>query len=131
MSIFDTLKFDNIEIGDLQSVDEMTIVPILGGDRGDVAKPESLSFRSTTSYGTMVFENNEYSSIEIHTFPYFDISPFQLSTCLVNSSIKLLHISLYLSLISYAILIILLPNVILYYLICDVNTFKQSFCNLS
>jgi len=59
MSIFKTLKFEDIEIGDLQSVDEMTIVPILGGERGDVAKPSSLSFRRTTSYGTMVFENTD------------------------------------------------------------------------
>ena len=57
MSIFTKLKFDNIEIGSVQSVDEMTIVPILGAERGDVAKPESLTFRRTTSYGTMVFEN--------------------------------------------------------------------------
>lgn len=57
MSIFTKLKFDKIEIGDVQSVDEMTIVPILGAERGAVAKPESLTFRRTTSYGTMVFEN--------------------------------------------------------------------------
>lgn len=59
MSIFKTLKFDNIEIGNVQSVDEMTIVPILGAERGDVAKPSCLTFRSTTSYGTMVFENSD------------------------------------------------------------------------
>lgn len=59
MSIFKTLKFEDIEIGDVQSVDEMTIVPILGGERGDVAKPGSLNFRRTTSYGTMVFENTD------------------------------------------------------------------------
>lgn len=57
MSIFTKLKFDKIEVGNVQSVDEMTIVPILGAERGDVAKPESLTFRRTTSYGTMVFEN--------------------------------------------------------------------------
>lgn len=59
MSIFKTLKFDNIEIGKVQSVDEMTLVPILGADRGDVAKPSSLNFKRTTSYGTMVFENSD------------------------------------------------------------------------
>ncbi len=57
MSIFEKLNFDKIEIGSVQSVDEMTIVPILGAERGAVAKPESLTFKSTTSYGTMVFEN--------------------------------------------------------------------------
>ncbi len=59
MSIFKTLKFDNIEIGNVQSVDEMTIVPILGAERGSIAKPSSLSFQRTTSYGTMVFENDD------------------------------------------------------------------------
>jgi len=59
MSIFDTLKFGGIEIGNVQSVDEMTLVPILGDERGEVAKPSSLSFKQTTSYGTMVFENND------------------------------------------------------------------------
>ena len=59
MSIFEKLKFDGIEVGSVQSVDEMTLVPILGRERGEVAKPESLRFRQTTSYGTMVFENND------------------------------------------------------------------------
>jgi hypothetical protein len=58
-TIFDKLKFTNIELGNVQSVDEMTIVPILGENRGEVAGPEHLKFRSTTSYGTMVFENDD------------------------------------------------------------------------
>lgn len=58
-TIFERLKFGRIEIGNVQSVDEMTIVPILGDDRGNVASPSSLKFRSTTSYGTMVFENDD------------------------------------------------------------------------
>ncbi len=58
-SIFNKLNFNRIEVGSVQSVDEMTIVPILGAERGDVAKPESLKFRQTTSYGTMVFENDD------------------------------------------------------------------------
>jgi len=57
MSIFKTLKFDNIELGSVQSVDEMTIVPILGAERGNVAHPKNLTFKRTTSYGTMAFEN--------------------------------------------------------------------------
>lgn len=57
MSIFKTLKFTDIEIGNIQSVDEMTIVPILGAERGDVASPTNLVFQSTSNYGTMVFEN--------------------------------------------------------------------------
>jgi len=58
-TIFAKLNFDKIEIGEVQSVDEMTIVPILGAERGDVAKPTSLTFKRTTSYGTMVFENTD------------------------------------------------------------------------
>lgn len=57
MSIFEKLKFTNIEIGSIQSVDEMTIVPILGAERGDVANPTNLVFQATSNYGTMVFEN--------------------------------------------------------------------------
>jgi len=59
MSIFKTLHFDGIEVGKVQSVDEMTIVPILGAERGTVAKPSSLIFKRTSSYGTMVFENTD------------------------------------------------------------------------
>lgn len=59
MNIFDKLKFNNIELGNLQAVDEMTIVPILGEKRGDVATPEQLQFKNTTTYGTMVFENTD------------------------------------------------------------------------
>ena len=61
MSIFTKLKFTDIEIGNVQSVDEMTIVPILGDKRGEVAGPEHLKFRSTTDYGTMVFKNDDPS----------------------------------------------------------------------
>lgn len=59
MSIFTKLKFDGIEIGNVQSVNEMSIVPILGAERGNVAKPKCLQFRATTSYGKMVFENTD------------------------------------------------------------------------
>lgn len=61
MNIFKKLKFTNIEIGNVQSVDEMTIVPILGDDRGEVASPQALKFQSTRGYGTMVFENEDPS----------------------------------------------------------------------
>lgn len=58
-NIFDKLKFAGIEIGRVQSVDEMTLVPILGADRGNVAAPEALKFKSTATYGSMVFENTD------------------------------------------------------------------------
>jgi len=59
MSIFDQLKFSDIGMGDVQSVDEMTIVPLVGPDRGNVAPPQSLQFQRTSGYGTMVFENKD------------------------------------------------------------------------
>ena len=58
MNIFNKLKFTGIEIGNVQSVDEMTVVPILGDNRGEVAGPEYLKFNTTSDYGTMVFEND-------------------------------------------------------------------------
>jgi hypothetical protein len=60
-TIFEKLNFTGIEIGRVQSVDEMAVVPILGANRGNVAEPECLKFRRTTDYGTMVFENEDKS----------------------------------------------------------------------
>lgn len=57
MSIFENLGFSDLGIGPLQSEDEMTVVPIVGPDRGNVADPQSLRFSRTAGYGTMVFEN--------------------------------------------------------------------------
>lgn len=59
MSILDDLNLRqaNLELGRVQSDDEMMVVPITGPGRTDVATPEHLRFRSTTSYGTMVFDN--------------------------------------------------------------------------
>lgn len=58
-TIFEKLNFTGLEIGRVQSVDEMTVVPILGGDRGNIAAPENVKFQKTTNYGTMVFENKD------------------------------------------------------------------------
>jgi len=60
-SIFDILNFKGkgVGIGPVQSVDEMTVIPLVGDDRGDVASPESLKFESTTTYGSMVFKNED------------------------------------------------------------------------
>jgi len=58
MSLLDRLNFiNNLELGDVQSSDEMTVVPLIGELRGEVAPPESLQFNRTTSYGSMEFEN--------------------------------------------------------------------------
>jgi len=58
MSIFDTLGFNNVDIGNIQSVREMTVVPILGSDRTkNISRPENIQFRRTSNYGTMEYEN--------------------------------------------------------------------------
>jgi len=59
MSLFETLGFSDLGIGPLQSEDEMTVVPIVGPSRGNVADPEHLRFSRTAGYGTMVFENKD------------------------------------------------------------------------
>jgi len=59
-SIFDILKFGKgVGIGPVQSVDEMTVIPLVGDNRGDVASPEALRFESTTNYGSMLFKNED------------------------------------------------------------------------
>lgn len=61
MSIFETLGFSDLGIGPIQSEDEMTVVPIVGPPRGNIADPENLTFSRTAGYGTMVFENKDTS----------------------------------------------------------------------
>lgn len=60
-SIFDILNFkgNGVGIGPVQSVDEMTVIPLVGDNRGDVASPDALKFESTTNYGSMVFKNED------------------------------------------------------------------------
>lgn len=58
-NIFETLKIKGLGIGTVQSVDEMTVIPLVGEDRGDVASPSSLKFQRTTSYGSMQFKNED------------------------------------------------------------------------
>jgi hypothetical protein len=59
MSIFETLKFADIDAGVIQSVDEMTVVPLIGKDLGEVANPLSLKFKQTNNYGSMIYENKD------------------------------------------------------------------------
>jgi len=59
MSIFKLLKFDDVNISGLQSVDEMMLVPLVGTTKSEVAKPQDLIFKSTTDYGTMRFRNDD------------------------------------------------------------------------
>ena len=60
-SIFDILKFNGkgIGVGPVQSVDEMTVIPLIGDNRGDIASPDSLKFERTTTYGSMSFKNED------------------------------------------------------------------------
>lgn len=65
-SIFEKLGFNDLEFDDIQSADEMTIIPIIGRDRtSEIAKPENLRFTRTTNYGSMCFENidSDYDAI--------------------------------------------------------------------
>lgn len=58
MSLLDSLNFiNNLSLGDVQSVDEMTVVPLIGELRQNVAPPEALQFTRTTAYGSMEFRN--------------------------------------------------------------------------
>jgi len=59
MSIFDKLKFTGLSISGIQSVDEMTVYPIVGPSHDEIARPSTLKFRRTSNYGTMVFDNED------------------------------------------------------------------------
>ena len=59
-SLLDKLDFINkLELGDVQSDEEMTIIPLIGELRHHVAPPESLQFTRTTTYGSMEFRNTD------------------------------------------------------------------------
>lgn len=60
MDLFEKLGFENLEVGKIQSVDEMTVIPITGKDRTDkIGNPEKIKFRRTTGYGSMEFTNED------------------------------------------------------------------------
>ena len=57
-SLLETLGFINtLEPGDVQSDEEMTVIPLIGDTLGHVASPEAIQFRRTTTYGTMQYDN--------------------------------------------------------------------------
>jgi hypothetical protein len=62
MSILKTLGFTNLNAGTVQVVDEMTVVPLISEDLGQVAEPFSLKFRRTNTYGSMIYENLDKES---------------------------------------------------------------------
>jgi hypothetical protein len=65
MSILETLKFTKLDAGSVQVVDDMTVVPLIGENRGEIAEPLSLKFQRTSDYGSMVYKNvdEEYAAI--------------------------------------------------------------------
>jgi hypothetical protein len=65
MSILNTLNFTKLDAGTVQVVDEMTVVPLIGEDRGRVAEPLSLKFERTTSYGSMEYKNTDEERVTI------------------------------------------------------------------
>ena len=65
MSILKTLKFSNVDAGTVQVVDEMTVVPLIGENRGRVAEPLSLKFERTSDYGSMVYKNTDEEKVSI------------------------------------------------------------------
>lgn len=65
MSILKTLNFTKLDSGTVQVVDEMTVVPLIGENRGRIAEPLSLKFERTTSYGSMVYKNEDEEHVAI------------------------------------------------------------------
>lgn len=59
MSFFKKLKFTDLAINGIQSVDEMTVYPIVGPNHDEIGRPTALKFKRTSNYGTMVFENED------------------------------------------------------------------------
>lgn len=66
-TLFEKLKLDNIGIGNIQSVDEMSIIPIIGESSNSIADPSNVSFIRTTTYGTMQFKNDDVKPAIIPT----------------------------------------------------------------
>jgi hypothetical protein len=59
-SLLETLNFvKNLAIGGVQSDEEMTVLPLVGSSLGNIAAPESIKFRRTTTYGSMEFDNQD------------------------------------------------------------------------
>jgi hypothetical protein len=55
-------KFKNgLNMGSIQSVDEMSVIPLIGEDHEDIADPTELKFERTTTYGSMQFDNTNRS----------------------------------------------------------------------
>ena len=59
-TLFDLLKLKKLNMGAVQNVDEMTIVPLVSQEAIDeIAPPSNLHFESTVGYGSMRFSNTD------------------------------------------------------------------------
>lgn len=59
-SILERLGFlKTLGVGEVQSDEEMTVVPLLGHTLGEIAPPEALKFTRTTDYGSMEYVNED------------------------------------------------------------------------
>jgi len=59
-SLLETLKFvKNLGVGEVQSDEEMTVIPLVGDSLGHIAAPDYLNFTRTTTYGSMEYENKD------------------------------------------------------------------------
>jgi len=57
-SLLETLGFvKTLGVGEVQSDEEMTVIPLVGDNLGNVASPEAIQFRRTTTYGSMQYDN--------------------------------------------------------------------------
>jgi len=58
-SLLETLSFvKTLGVGEVQSDEEMTVIPLVGDGLGEIAPPEALKFTRTTSYGSMEYQND-------------------------------------------------------------------------
>ena len=59
-SLLERLSFvKNLGIGEVQSDEEMTVIPLVGDTLGNIASPEFLNFKRTTDYGSMQYDNKD------------------------------------------------------------------------
>jgi hypothetical protein len=59
-SLLEKLNFvKNLGVGEVQSDEEMTVIPLLGDSLGHIASPDALKFTRTTTYGSMEYENED------------------------------------------------------------------------
>jgi hypothetical protein len=59
-SLLEKLDFiKRLGVGEVQSDEEMTVIPLVGDSLGHVAPPTALKFERTTDYGSMLYNNED------------------------------------------------------------------------